>query len=109
MEVVQTYQESFEPVIDALAEILEQRDSAYDDFIKTGANIVVEIVSDRGAVNERKNPRLQVWMDLNTQALQYWRDCGLTAAGLKKINEAAVKSDKQVSTLEEALKKLSSG
>ena len=41
-------------------------------------------------------------MDLDTQALAYWRDLGLTPAGLKKINEAAMKEKKR-SALVEAL------
>jgi hypothetical protein len=45
-----------------------------------------------------------VWQDLNTQALAYWRDMGLTPAGLKKLNDAALKAAKKGTPLEEALK-----
>lgn len=100
-----TFRAEFAPVIDALSEILEQRDRTYQEFIDTGAQTVVEVVSDRGAVNERKNPRLQVWMDLNTQALAFWRDLGLTAAGLKRINENAMEKPK-LSALAEAMRSL---
>jgi hypothetical protein len=44
-----------------------------------------------------------VWQDLNTQALAYWRDLGLTPAGLKKLNEAALKPAVKKTALEEAL------
>jgi hypothetical protein len=57
-------------------------------------------------VNIKKNPRLIVWQDLNTQALAYWRDMGLTPAGLKKLNDAALKAAKKGTPLEEALKGL---
>lgn len=107
MKAANTYQKFFDPTIETLAEILQQRDAAYEDFIDGGAEIVVESKSDRGAINLRKNPKLQIWSDLNNQALAFWRDCGLTPAGLKKINEAILKEDKKGSSLEEALKKLS--
>ncbi len=100
-----TFRPAFEPAIDALCAVLEQRDQAYEDYLEDGARTVVEKTSDRGAVNLAKNPRLQVWMDLNAQALSYWRDLGLTPAGLKKIDEAAMKKPKR-SALAEALKEL---
>ena len=100
-----TYQKEFDSVIETLADILEQRDAAYQEYIDNGAEAVTEFRSDRGAVNLKKNPRLQVWMDLNTQALAFWRDMGLTTAGLKKIGEA-VKKEQRGSALEAALQKL---
>ena len=33
---------------------------------------------------------------MNRDALAYWRDLGLTPAGLKKINEEAMAADKKV-------------
>ena len=41
-----------------------------------------------------KNPLLVSWGDMNTSALSYWRDLGLTPAGLKKIDESAIKGKK---------------
>jgi hypothetical protein len=41
--------------------------------------------------------------DLNRDALAYWRDLGLTPAGLKRVNEQALKAAKR-SALSEALK-----
>ena len=110
MNTAGTYEEHFDPAISALAEILEQRDHAYDDFITTGAQLLVEKTSDRGAVNMVKNPLLQIWNDLNTTALAYWRDLGLTPAGLKRINEAAMqKKPENGSALETALLRLADG
>lgn len=51
-----------------------------------------------------KNPLLVMWDDLNKSALAYWRDLGLTPAGLKKIDEMSLKSKKN--PLVEALKEL---
>ena len=90
-----TYRPAFCSVVDALAKVLEQRDAAYQQFIAEGSQFVVERVSDRGAINRAKNPLLQTWMDLNSQALSYWGQLGLTPAGLKKIDEDAMKPRKQ--------------
>ena len=106
-QVVGTYKPAFDPVIKALADILEQRDKAYSEFVESGGECCITKVSDRGAVNIGKNPRLQVWGDLNTQALAYWRDLGLTPAGLKKIDEQSMKP-KKLSSFAEALKDLAS-
>ena len=40
---------------------------------------------------------------MNTSALSYWRDLGLTPAGLKKIDESAIKG-KKVSALGDILR-----
>ena len=85
-----TYRKDFQPVIDTLADILEQRDKAFEEYLEDGGGAVVRVISDRGATNYRKNPRLQVWSDLNTQALAYWKELGLTPSGLKKINEKSL-------------------
>ena len=48
---------------------------------------------------------MKQWMDLNSQALTYWRDLGLTPAGLKKITDENMKEQKG-NTLESILSKL---
>ncbi len=100
---VGTYQDSFRPAISALSTILEERDRAYDNFLAAGAEPVVETVDGRGTAKLSKNPRLAIWLDLNNQALSYWRDLGLTPSGLKKINEKAIKDAPQKKTLEDVL------
>ena len=102
---VDTYKDAFLPTIDALAKLLEQRDNAYQEFLEEGAVAIVEKTSDRGAVNSVVNPLLKLWQELNRDALAYWRDLGLTPAGLKRINESAVKKPK-ASALAEALKSI---
>lgn len=97
------YKPSFEPVINTLAEILEQRDKTYDEFIEGGGQSCVERVSDRGSVNMSKNPLLSMWCELNRDALAYWKDLCLTPAALKKVNEDAMKKPK-ISALSEALR-----
>ena len=103
---VGTYQKTFDSVIDALAKILAERDAVYQQFKDEGSEALVEKVSDRGARNYVINPLVTLWKDLNASALAYWRDLGLTPAGLKRINEAAMQKKEKGSALEEALKSI---
>lgn len=100
-----TYKPFFDSVIDTLAAIMERRDEAQKAFKESGGETVVEYTNKNGATNTVKNPALVVVMDLDTQALAYWRDLGLTPAGLKKINDAALKN-KRRDALAEALAEL---
>lgn len=102
---VGTYREAFLPAIDTLSRLLEQRDAVYDEFVAGGSVTMVDKISDRGAVNRAVNPLLRQWQELNRDALAYWRDLGLTPAGLKRINEDAMAKPK-VSALALALKEI---
>lgn len=66
---------------------------------------MVRHTNKAGATNLEQNPLLRVINDLNRDALAYWRDLGLTPAGLRKINEAAMKKVKK-NALAEALNAL---
>ena len=79
------YIPSFQTTIKILSEILEERDNVYTAYQKDGARPVIEFTSDRGSVNMKPNPLLKQWQELNTSALAYLRDLGLTAAGLRKL------------------------
>lgn len=78
------------------------RDDAQAQYKSAGGTPVVEHTLDRGQKNMKVNPALKAVMDLDAQALSYWRDLGLTPAGLKKINDEAMKERKR-SALAEAL------
>lgn len=97
-----TYKPCFDSVILALAEILEKRDDAAQAYKDSGSVPIIEYTNKAGATNMNKNPALMLWNDLNTSALAYWRDLGLTPAGLRRINEDAVKPKKK-NKLAEAL------
>ena len=99
-----TYQPFFDSVIDTLSGILERRDMALAEFERTGGEILVEHHTKTGAVNLEQNPAIRLVNDLNRDALAYWRDLGLTPAGLKKINENALTVKR--STLGEVLASL---
>lgn len=104
-KAVGMYKDAFLPAIQTLAEILEQRDRAMKQYVDSGSEVLIKKVSDRGSVNFVKNPLLQIWDDLNKSALAYWRDLGLTPAGLKRIDEKSMKTQKK-NGLAEALKEL---
>ena len=85
-----TYRPFFDSAIETLAGIMENRDDAQKRFEESGGESVIEHINTSGATNIVKNPALVVVDDLNKTALAYWRDLGLTPAGLKRINEKAM-------------------
>jgi len=87
-----TYMPYFDTIIETLAEIMEMRDSAVEDFKANGSQLTIERVNTNGFSNEVKNPTLTIIDDLNKTALAYWRDLGLTPAGLKRLNADAIKA-----------------
>lgn len=100
-----TYRNYFDHVIDTLSDILARRDKLQKQFDESGAEAIVEHTNKSGATNLEQNPALRLINDLNRDALQYWRDLGLTPAGLKKINDKALQKQR-TSALAEALKSL---
>ena len=97
--------EQYAAVIETLANILEQRDVCLAKYIEDGAEPVMEYTNKGGATNTVKNPLLVVWSDLNTQALAYWRELGLTPSAYKKMT-GGTKAEEKGSALVEALKAL---
>lgn len=90
-----TFRPYFLPVIETLAGILERRDDAVKMFEETGGNVLVKHTNKGGATNIEQNPALRLVNDLNRDALAYWRDLGLTPAGLRKINDKAMDEGKK--------------
>lgn len=100
-----TYEKHFDHVIITLAEILEKRDEAAKEYKRLGSQPIVRYTNKGGATNPTKNPALVVWDELNKSALAYWRDLGLTPAGLKKIKGDQPEIKKE-SALEKALREM---
>lgn len=100
-----TYQQYFSGTIDTLARIMERRDMAIRQFEESGGELTVEHTNKSGATNLEKNPAYAIVRECEQDALAYWRDLGLTPAGLKKINEQAMKKPKR-NALAEALRDL---
>ena len=88
-----------------LAGIMAARDAAEEKYEASGAQPVVKHTNQGGNTNIVKNPVLVLVMELQAQALAYWRDLGLTPAGLKRIDEKAVKAQKK-NTMAEAFKNI---
>lgn len=98
-------EKAYDSVISTLADILEQRDAVYQEYIDTGCEPVREYTNKGGATNLTKNPLLVLWDDLNKSALAYWRELGLTPSSYKKMTGDAPKKEKG-GGLAEALKSI---
>lgn len=105
MKDAKTYKKSFDEAVDTLAYILEIRDDAKIYYDEHGRIPIVIHTNKGGADNPDTNPALKLIMNLNSKALILWRELGLTAAGLKKINDEAMKEE-NVSSLDSILSKL---
>lgn len=103
-----TYQPYFDNVIDTLAAILEKRDSAEERYIESGEEPIVEYTNKAGATNESINPALHLWDKMNTSALAYWKELGLTPSGYKKITGEKPKVQEEQSGLAAALASIES-
>ena len=108
LKVIKVDPKQYQAVINTLADILEQRDSCLARYVDEGAEPIIEYTNKGGATNTVKNPLLIVWTDLNTQALAYWRELGLTPSAYKKMT-GGTKAEEKGSALVEALKALEAG
>lgn len=96
MRSIGTYQPEFDKVIDNLASIYEDMDTARDQFKKSGGNIVVKHTNKNGSTNLVKNPFFLAIEGLQSNILLYNRELGLTPAGYRKIKgEAAIPEEKR--------------
>ena len=92
-----TYRPFFDSIIDELAGMLERRDAAQESFEKSGGQVLIEHTNKNGSTNLEQNPALRLVNDLNRDALAYWRDLGLTPAGLKRLNENLLRPEEKKS------------
>lgn len=104
IKISSEYLPAFNTTILILSEMLEERDRVYKAYIDAGARPVVEFTSDRGATNLKPNPLLRQWQEINSSALLYLRDLGLTAAGLKKLQGQL--SEKPTRTCEDIIRQI---
>ena len=89
-----TYKDYFDSMIDTLAQILETRDLTHEVWVEEGCKPVVTHTNKGGNANITKNPLVTLENDLNTQALAYWRDLGLSPSGLKKLKADIMSENK---------------
>lgn len=95
---------SFETTLTILCEVLEERDHVYKAYLEDGQRPTIIFTTDRGAENPKPNPLLRQWQELNTTALQYLRDLGLTPAGLRKLQGQLQTQKPQPDALEDFMK-----
>ena len=84
-----TYKPYFDDVIDTLADILFRRDEAQSIYKKMEGETLIYYTNKSGATNLDLHPALKTVNALNRDALQYWRELGLTPSALRKMNETA--------------------
>ena len=96
----------YEPLVDTLADILEQRDKTFEDFSNSGERRMVEYTNKNGSTNRVKNPLIIMWDDFNKTALSYWRELGLTPSSYKKMTGDKPTQGKAACGLAEVLAKL---
>lgn len=89
-----TYAEWCDSIIDSLAEILEKRDAANEQYKQMKSLPIIVHTNKGGNPNPTKNPALVMWNDLNTSALAYWRDLGLTPSAFRKLTGDAPKQER---------------
>lgn len=105
-ESVGTYKPQFEHTIKILAKAMEDYDKAIKDFEESGGELIVEHTNKSGATNITKNPYYLVIEGLRASIIVYFRELGLTPAGLKKINDKEIQGKVKQSKLESVLSDL---
>lgn len=104
-----TYQPQFRYVIETLAQIMEDRDRVHEQYVESGSQPTVIHTNKAKEQNIVKNPMLVMELDLNAQALAYWKELGLTPAGLKRLNADVIKDKTASDGLEKLLAGLGDG
>lgn len=89
-EEADTYKPFFDLFIDQLAQILEVKDDAAKLYKESGGDPVVMYTNKGGHKNLRKNPALAVIEECNQQALQYWKELGLTSKSFAQMQKGGV-------------------
>ena len=82
-----TYRPYFNLLIEELAQILEIRDIAQEQFAENGNTPVIEHTNKAGHTNLVRNPALTAITEQNQLAITYWRDLGLTPKGYKDVQD----------------------
>ena len=96
MDALRIDAKAYDAVVDSLAAILEQRDRTREEFEDDGGRSVIEYTNKGGSTNTVKNPLLVLWSDLNTSALAYWRELGMTPSSYRKMMGEAAQKQKEL-------------
>lgn len=106
MKNLGTYKPEFVRTAQRAAAMYVKRDEIEEQFAENGGRIVIEYTNKNGSTNMIKNPLWVALNDINSELLLYERELGLTPAGLKKLNDTAMKQPHK-SALGAALEALS--
>jgi phage terminase small subunit len=80
-----TYQSFFGGAVDTLANLMQIRDEAIKQYKESGANPIIQYTNSKGGESIHRNPCLQAILDVNAQAISYWKELGLTAKSYKQM------------------------
>ncbi|MGN1473686.1 MAG: P27 family phage terminase small subunit [Eubacteriales bacterium] len=106
MTALGTYRVQFEPAIRMYAQMRYQYEELSREFFDTGSKVTEEYTNKAGATNERKTALYSAIEQLRRDIAQQEDRLGLSPSGMKRINEAEMKSRKKTSKLTNALDKL---
>lgn len=106
MTVLGTYRVQFEPAIRMYAQMRFQYEELCRAFFDMGNKVTEEYTNKAGATNERKTALYSAIEQLRRDIAGQEDRLGLSPCGMKRINEAEMKSRKKTSKLTSALDKL---
>ena len=90
-----TYRPYFEDLIATLAGVLERRDECERQYAESGEGMTIERTNKAGFTTMVKNPTMVFYDDFCRTALNYWKELGLTPAGLKKLKDETFSEKKE--------------
>ncbi|MEL7610609.1 MAG: P27 family phage terminase small subunit [Bacillota bacterium] len=103
-----TYKGEFSPLICRYAEMRLQHEILMQQWYESSCKITERYTNKAGATNRRKTALYQSIENLRRELLEVENTLGMTPAGIKRINHAALKG-KTASKLEEMLGKAVNG
>lgn len=90
-----TYRPYFDELICTLAGILERRDECEKQYAESGEGMTIERTNRAGFSTLVKNPAMVFYDDFCRTSLSYWKELGLTPAGLKKLKDETFNDRKE--------------
>lgn len=106
MTALGTYRPQFDPAIRMYADMRYQLELLNEKWWEDGCRVTEEYTNKAGATNERKTALYSAIEQLRRDIAAMEDRLGLTPAGMRRINEAEMKSRKKASKLASALEKL---
>lgn len=90
-----TYRPYFDDLITTLAGVLERRDECERQYNESDEGMTIERTNKAGFTTMVKNPTMVFYDDFCRTALSYWKELGLTPAGLKKLKDETFNDRKE--------------